>query len=280
MKRAMLCGINEYRMDGADLRGCVNDVVEMRSVLVDLFGFDSADIVTLTDRDATKMRIERHLAALVDSAASGDVIYVHFSGHGSNVPDRDGDEADRRDEIFCPTDLDWRDPLRDDDVRAILDRTDAGVNLTFVADCCHSGSITRALVSPDARERPRFIPCPRDLFAAESGRRLHGELRSTRRSRELQPMADDSVHDVELPEVLLAGCRSDQTAADAWLDGQFNGALTHALVSTLRECGGRTSYRELHAEILRRLAAGGFSQTPQLEGVAGRLDLPVLEPLR
>ena len=51
----------------------------------------------------------------------GDVLLVHYSGHGSNVPDNDGDEADGRDEILCPTDLDWKDPLRDDWLRKTFD---------------------------------------------------------------------------------------------------------------------------------------------------------------
>ena len=136
-KRALLCGVNLYEIPGADLRGCVNDVENMKGVLTELFGFDEADITVLQDHEATKENIQRGLEQLTSGAAPGDVIYFHFSGHGSNVPDQDGDEADDRDEIFCTTDLNWREPLRDDWMRILLDDVPDGVNLTFVSDCCH-----------------------------------------------------------------------------------------------------------------------------------------------
>lgn len=54
------------------------------------------------------------IKVLVASGKKGDVLLLHYSGHGANVPDANGDEADRRDEILCPTDLDWKSPLTDD----------------------------------------------------------------------------------------------------------------------------------------------------------------------
>ena len=73
----------------------------------------------LLDGDATKAAMTRGIADLVDTAAPGDVLYLHYSGHGSNVPDTNGDEVtDHRDEILCPHDLDWNDPLTDDWLRA------------------------------------------------------------------------------------------------------------------------------------------------------------------
>ena len=57
------------------------------------------------------------IRTLVNSGRKGDVLLVHYSGHGSNVPDKSGDEADERDEILCPTNLDWKAPLLDDWLR-------------------------------------------------------------------------------------------------------------------------------------------------------------------
>ena len=48
-KRALLIGINKYQIDGADLRGCVNDVEDVSSALVDCYGFKKSDIAVLTD---------------------------------------------------------------------------------------------------------------------------------------------------------------------------------------------------------------------------------------
>jgi hypothetical protein len=194
------------------------------------------------------------------------------------VPDKNGDEADERDEIICPHDLDWTDPLLDDWIRIRLDQLPDGVNLTFVSDCCHSGSITRAIAPPDLQTtRERYLPCPLDLWAAESSRALRGGFPRGRRPRESAAAATD-VKDVDLTEVLLTGCRADQTSADAFLDGDYYGALTHALVASLRDADGDITYRELHTQVLERLDRGGFSQTPQLEGKEGRFDRKFLVP--
>lgn len=283
-RRALLCGVNAYQIPGADLRGCVNDVRNMKGVLTDLYGFDEADIAVLIDHQATKENLQRGLEELTAGAAAGDILYFHFSGHGSNVPDDDGDEADGRDEIFCPTDLDWRDPLRDDWMRQLLDDLPEGVNLTFVSDCCHSGTITRALSPPDAPMTERYLPCPRDLFAVESGRALRGTVRGGRREKEsvasrgIGGSPDRDIKDVDLTEVLITGCRADQTSADARIDGDYHGALTHSLAAAIRQADGQITYRDLHSATLERLADGGYSQVPQLEGKAAHFDKLFLSP--
>ena len=171
-KRALLVGINRYKIPGADLRGCVNDVKNLKSALTRYYGFADSNIRTLTDLQATKKAMQSAITGLIGKARAGDVLLLHYSGHGSNVPDRNGDEADRRDEIVCPTDLDWQDPLLDDWLRVQFDKLPAGANLTVIMDCCHSGTITRAIQPHDAKRIERYLPNPLDLLAAESGRRL------------------------------------------------------------------------------------------------------------
>jgi hypothetical protein len=277
-KKALLCGINRYRVPGADLRGCVNDVMNLRAVLLDLFDFADTDIRMLIDDDATKANIEAGFTDLLAGAQRGDVLVFEISSHGSNVPDQNGDEPDRRDEILCPTDLDWRDPLRDDWLRHVIDGLPEGVNLTMITDCCYSGSVTRRLDPPDAPVIGRYLPSPFDLLTVESGRELTGAPRSVRRRLEREAGASDVV-DIDLPEVLITGCRDNQTSADAFIDGDYHGAMTHALVTALRETGGNASYREIHRRMLTVLADGGFDQVPQIEGRGTNFDQPFLSPL-
>lgn len=277
-KKALLIGINRYRIPGADLRGCVNDVKNLQSALVELYGFAGRDVATLTDLAATKKAMERAIRALIAGARKGDVLLLHYSGHGSNVPDDNGDEADRRDEILCPTDLDWKDPLRDDWLRATFDKLPAGVNLTVIMDCCHSGSNTRAIAPPDAPRIERYLPSPWDLVATESGRRLRGTVRGSLRASAPSTRRRSDVVNADIPEVLITGCRSTQTSADAWIRGSYNGALTYHLVSAMRKAKGRLSYRELHARALESLKRGDFDQVPQLEGRRANFDRPFLAP--
>lgn len=277
-RKALLVGINRYKIPGADLRGCVNDVKNMRAVLTTLYGFAGKDITTLTDYAATTKAMRDAITKLVKGSKKGDVLLFHYSGHGANVPDKNGDEADRRDEILCPTDLDWKDPLLDDWLRSTLDKLPAGVGLTVIMDCCHSGTNTRAILPPDAPIIPRYLPNPWDLMAAESGRRLRGTVKgSLRRSAPARRTKD--ILGVNIPEVLVTGCRDTQTSADAEIGGTFNGALTYHLVATIKAARGKLTYRELHDGTVKRLKRGAFSQVPQLEGRAPNLARPFLSPL-
>jgi hypothetical protein len=271
-KKAVLIGINRYRIPGADLRGCVNDIKNIQSVLNQYYGFANKDMAVLTDFAATKKAMQAAIRQLVVGAKKGDVLYLHYSGHGSNVPDDNGDEADHRDEILCPTDLDWKDPLRDDWLRATFDRLKAGVSLTVVFDCCHSGTATRAIMPPDAPSIPRYLPSPWDLVATESGRALRGKTRATVRASSRAARGRSDVVTVDIPEVLVTGCRDTQTSADASIAGTFNGALTYNLVKAIQAAKGKLSCRELHARTCDALKKGKFDQVPQLEGRKTNLD--------
>ncbi|MCG3201978.1 MAG: hypothetical protein NFCOHLIN_01850 [Gammaproteobacteria bacterium] len=278
-KKALLIGINRYRMPGADLRGCVNDVENVHEALQRYFGFAAGDITTLTDLAATTRAIKAAIQRLVRTARGGDVLLLHYSGHGANVPDADGDEADGRDEILCPADLDWKAPLTDDWLRRTFNRLRKGVSLTVVMDCCHSGTNTRAVLPPDAPRIPRYLPNPWDLMAEESGRRLRGRRVTGLRVSPPAARRRSDVVAADIPELLISGCRDTQTSADAYIDGSYNGALSYHLVAAIAETRGVLSYRELHARTCAGLKRGDFDQVPQLEGRKSGFDRRFLTPL-
>jgi hypothetical protein len=279
MNTAFLIGINSYKIPGADLRGCVNDVNNLKAALLKHFSFQEKNVKILTDFKATKQAIQDGITRVIKGAKRGDVLLIHYSGHGSNVPDDSGDEADGRDEILCPTNLDWKDPLADDWLRTAFDDVPAGVNLTVIMDCCHSGSNTRVFVPPDAPIIARFLPCPLDLLAVESGRRLTGEVKGKRAMLKKQTKRKKDIVDIDIPEVLITGCRDTQTSADAHIGGSYNGALTYNLVAAIEEKGGKLTYGELHSRTQRSLQDSGFDQVPQLEGRADNFNRTFLAPL-
>lgn len=268
-KRALLIGINRYALPGADLRGCVNDVEDMGKVLVEEFGFAPGDLTTLLDEQATQAAMQQGIEELVASGKPGDVLFLHYSGHGSNVKDTTGDEADGRDEILCPHDLDWNRPLTDDWLRTTFDKLEPGASLTVVMDCCHSGTNTRApaFMPPDAPAISRFLRNPDDSGAPD------GPAVPTKRARRRRRTED--VHAVPLTEALLTGCRDTQTCADADIDGSYHGALTYYLVKALRSLGSEATYRQVHATTAAGLK-GSYDQVPQLEARESRLDRPFL----
>lgn len=276
-KRAVLVGINRYAQPGSDLRGCVNDVHDVHGVLTELYGFAEQDITTLVDEQATQAAMQMAITDLVASGEPGDVLLLHYSGHGSHVRDVSGDEDDGRDEILCPHDMSWDAPFLDDWLRTAFDKLVDGANLTVIMDCCHSGSNTRALDPPDAPVIPRYLPNPYlvvdgldvdEPFAARSGG-------SSATSRSPRRTHDTDVHVVDLAESLITGCRDTQTSADARINGAFHGALTYHLVKAIRDLGPQASYRQIHARTVD-LLRGQYDQVPQLEGRSTHLDSPFL----
>src|SRR5688572_21512231 len=145
-RKALLVGINDYQ-GISDLRGCINDVTNMRNILKTFLGFQNNDIRLLIDARATKANIVTRLNWLVRGAKAGDYLVFHFSGHGSQIRDRDGDElSDRMDELLCPYDMNWEgNYITDDDLRDIFKRLPQGVLLEVFLDSCHSGTGLRLL---------------------------------------------------------------------------------------------------------------------------------------
>jgi hypothetical protein len=272
-RKALLIGINRYKVPGADLRGCVNDVNNLKSALIKFCGFSANNVKTLLDLRATKKNMQAGIERLIKGSKSGDVLVLHYSGHGSNVPDKSGDEADHRDEILCPTDLDWKDPLLDDWLRQAFDTVPEGVSLTVILDSCHSGTCTRILQPPDSRDPvQRYLPSPWDLLAVESGRDLSGTVRKKLVPGDRVSRGKADVVDAEIVEVLISGCRDTQTSADAYIAGTYNGALTYHLVKAITEKKGKLTYRELHTRTLALLRKGRYDQVPQLEGRPANFD--------
>src|SRR4029077_18349268 len=84
MNKALLIGINHYKIPGADLRGCVNDVNNLKAALLKYFAFQEQNIKVFTDLKATKKAMQDGMMKLVKGAKRGDVLLIHYSGHGSN----------------------------------------------------------------------------------------------------------------------------------------------------------------------------------------------------
>jgi hypothetical protein len=96
---------------------------------------------------------------VIGDAKYGDVVVITYSGHGTWVPDSDGDEPDRRDEALCPWDVREKGPLLDDNLFEIFSERERGVRLVMISDSCHSGTVARFAPHPlnSQRDRTRFL---------------------------------------------------------------------------------------------------------------------------
>ena len=262
-KHALLVGINDYKSIN-DLQGCINDVTNVRNILKTFFGFTNNDIRVLTDERATKKNILYRLERMVKKSKKGDLLIFHFSGHGSQIRDRDNDELkDHMDELICPFNMNWDDGyITDDMLRAVLDQLPKGVKMEIILDSCHSGTGTRDIgMEPAARSLPkplfrnRFLRPPIDIECRYQGDEY--DLKATRAFR-----SDESI---TLNHVLWAGCRDNQTSADAYIDGRYNGAFTYYFCKHIRETRGDISRAELLSRISNSLDHNEYSQLAQLE---------------
>ncbi len=155
---ALLIGIGQYPEESgwSKIHGN-NDVVIIGRLLSEQ-GFKSENITTLTNSAATKSEIMEELVNLRDKANRGDVVYIHFSGHGQQVTDLDGDEKDGYDEAWIPYDAkkkyeagvyEGENHILDDELNLYLNglrsKLGASGKIVLVADACHSGSGSRGI---------------------------------------------------------------------------------------------------------------------------------------
>ncbi|CAL0333655.1 unnamed protein product [Lupinus luteus] len=144
-RKSVLIGCN-YRGTKAELKGCINDVWKMHTCLIKRYNFCEEDIVVLIDTDEsytqpTGKNIRVELQRLVGSAMEGDVLFVHYSGHGTRLPAESGEEDDTGyDECIVPSDMNL---ITDDDFKDLVDELPRGVRLTIVSDSCHSGGLLK-----------------------------------------------------------------------------------------------------------------------------------------
>ena len=275
ISRALIVGINRYQDPRATLKGCVNDALMMGEMAA-RYGFERDNIRLITDGRATTRNIRERLSWLVEDVPPGSVILFHYSGHGSQIRDRDGDELeDHLDEILCPHDLDWSDPITDDELGRYIARVPQSVNLTVVLDCCHSGTGTREFfVEPTVRPAPvmRYLAPPPDLsfrFASEvrldpcAGSERTVNLTGRRvffGNRELKAQAKR----ISQNAFVISGCRDDQTSADAWIDNDYHGALTYSLYHNLQRASFKRGYQDLVTDCRTWLKERTYTQEPQL----------------
>lgn len=238
---ALLVGVNKYQ-NGNDLRGCCNDVDNSKKILVDILGYPSGEIVVLKDKDATKANIVTELYKMIGKLTDGDFGFFHFSGHGSQVADADGDEADGKDELICPHDMDWGKKLylTDDELSDILATVSHDAWVEVMLDSCHSGTATRVF---DGRQTKTIESPHVDL-----------DLPVRRMVRSVRKVGN---------HVLWSGCADNQYSSDAYINGTYNGAFTYYWAKNMHT-NKRALRHKLLQQVRKDLLKNGFDQTPQL----------------
>lgn len=280
-RKALLIGINYFGQRG-QLRGCINDVKNMSSYLNENFGYRREDMVILTDdqqnpmSQPTKQNILRAMHWLVKDAQPNDALFFHYSGHGGQTKDLDGDEEDGYDEVIYPVDFRQVGHIVDDEMHRIMVMPlKPGVRLTAIFDSCHSGT---ALDLPYVYSTQGILKEPN--FAKDAGVGLLNAVSSYSRG-DLGGVANsfmgiikkatgnDEAYNRTLATktssadvVMLSGSKDDQTSADANIAQQATGAMSWAFITALKK-NPHQSYVELLNNIRDELATK-YTQKPQL----------------
>ncbi|CAA2975551.1 Hypothetical predicted protein [Olea europaea subsp. europaea] len=253
-KRAVLCGIT-YKGHQKSLKGSVNDVLIMRELLIKRLGFPSSSVLLLTEEERdpyripTKHNIRASLRWLIKGCRSGDSLVFYYSGHGSRVRDRDGDEIDGYDESLLPVDYETEGRILDDEINATIVRPlPHGATLHAIIDTCFSGTF---LDLPHVCSINRLECQNFNHFTIKTCNRTH-------HFREGYYKWDD--HRVSHAykgssggfAICISACKDHQNSADTTaFSGTATGALTYSFVKTLEQETELTYGRLLIAMIER-----------------------------
>lgn len=145
IKKGVFIGI-DYVGTYNELQNCGNDAKDMLRVLDERYGVEESVLILDEAEDPqktpTRENITHWLKWLVEDNQAGDVLWLHYSGHGAYVKDKSGDESDGYDETLVPLDFESNGEITDDELNKLVCQpvVSSGATLYFHDDCCHSGS--------------------------------------------------------------------------------------------------------------------------------------------
>ncbi|XP_027351119.1 metacaspase-9 [Abrus precatorius] len=291
---AVLVGCN-YPNTANELHGCINDVLAMKDMLVKRFKFDPTNIELLTDAPGssalsmpTGANIKQALASMVDRAEAGDVLYFHYSGHGTRIPSMKHAHPFRQEEAIVPCDFNL---ITDLDFRQLVNRLPKGASLTILSDSCHSGGLIdkeKEQIGPSSMVNkngalklsytPKTIPFESILQHLSSltkintrdiGTHMLEFFGSEASLRFRLPLLDHDFLEPLRPDegILLSGCQADETSADMNPNvrgGKAYGAFSNAIQMVLKENLCQLSNKEVVMMARKILQTQGFEQHPCL----------------
>lgn len=240
-KRAILIGCNYTATPQAQLQGCIDDIVNVNNMLIDAYGYLPQNITLLRDDTPsqlpTKANILAALKAAMAASAGYSELWIHYSGHGVQVADTNGDElfSDRLDEAIVPSDYLTAGFIVDDDLFTLLKQS-ACRTLVFL-DSCHSGSAC-------------------DLqYSLNYG--VGGALTLSMTSS--KAMSNPNV-------IMMSGSRDAQTSADSYnnFSKDYEGAFTMSLIGALRQSNHSADIVKIYSAVCAILAKSGYTQIPVL----------------
>ncbi|XVF82526.1 hypothetical protein PTKIN_Ptkin16aG0056500 [Pterospermum kingtungense] len=312
-KLAVLAGCN-YPSTEVKLHGSINDVVGMAKLLVDRFGFHPSNVQLLTDEFVpgfisafptalfpTGENIKAELNKMVTKAERGDVLFFHFSGHGTVISSIEPCYVITGRLQNCDLNV-----ITDMDLRKLIRQLPEGASFTIVSDSCHSGGLidkdkeiigpytVHKLIQPIRRAKysPKFLPggiifqalslIPTAVDVASSAVSVFQHIFKKEASLKFSNQGErDLSRSLDENEgILLSGCGaheiSGDVAASDSVGGVAYGAFTGAVRGVLDLNSGVLTNRDLVMKANEVLKEYGFDQNACLYCSEENADAPFL----
>ena len=266
-KKALLFGLN-YTGTPNELQGCIQDVQVVRQLL-SRSGFGVTIMTDETEQKPTLANMERAINTFLASLQAGDTAFLWFSGHGTLLTS--GMNA------WVPIDFATAGCLSEGWFTMKLRWIPSNVRLFIGSDSCHSGSMLN--LKYDIEPLPLTLKTRRGMFEVEAVQ-IATTQNTSRKNHSLMAsaelhmrggMSDYALFDV-FPQqeplradvVVLSACEDNQVAADAFINGNGQGAMTFAFCKVLQDWGPSVSLGSLQNAMRTLLKDHGYTQIPQL----------------
>jgi hypothetical protein len=258
IKHALIIAVGDYpNGSGWGDISSVNDVPLIKEILLKQ-EFKEENITTLLDSDATYADIKELFKQTKKKLKKGDILMIHYSGHGQQIADNNNDENDDMDEAIVPYDAmasytynyKGENHFRDDELGEYFNQfrnklgSDGQLFVTF--DSCHSGSATRG------RTRGG-----KPVFAKPDWKPEKKE----------KPEASDMIEKSVLennaaPFIFMSGASANELNYEY----KSHGSLSYALSEAFNQLGKGFTYKQLFAKVSSVMYEVSRRQTPTVEG--------------
>lgn len=308
---ALIMGLN-YRGSSAELQGCINDTQNLHELLISKMGYLDEEIRIMTDDSESDLipnydNILRQLRQFIDDIKDHNVsqAFLSYSGHGTYLRDRSGEERDGRDEALAPLDYQSKGFIVDDTIKNYLSEIPATCQIFCLFDCCHSGTMCdleysyRHQAARKGRGKRRVRKRVRERYRQSYRKRYRAKVKRRGRTRfvwrtkrayrwktrtkrvwrtvwKVAPRREDWILEKEKKSAKMAcqlcalsGCRDNQTSADAYYQKrkEWAGALTTSFLEIFQNQKATTgiTLHDFLMRLNRYMISHRFGQRPTLQ---------------
>ena len=257
-QRALVIGIDKYketdRAPFPELDGCKNDAESMKILVSAKYNFPNNQIKELYNDQATRENILKSINDLLDKSRKGDVAFIFYAGHGSQVKNSLNHEDNHLDQSIVPVDT-WKanvPDIRNKELAAIFNKfIDKGVMLTCIFDCCHSGAIARGIQNDPPKLR--YMPGS-DWDAKDASNPVPPDSRPGSKYLILSAVQQDEFEEEQRDE-----------------QNKPHGAFTIALLTAIKQQNVNGSVNNLFTAIHAILRSNGIILEPVMAGDPDRM---------